>query len=137
MNRTVVCPLCKESVAGVRYAPHLERCMNGGKRGVRRHYDFLHDNAVSLPYYSSKPKQKKEFVDPYPDSLVIRVRVKNGGPVGPPLRHGATLEEFEATRTEFLSAIESGSVPSNFRNFYSHNSHSNSNFSQKKKLKMS
>jgi hypothetical protein len=79
MNRTVVCPLCKESVAGVRYAPHLERCMNGGKRGVRRHYDFLHDNAVSLPYYSSKPKQKKEFVDPYPDSLVIRVRVKNGG----------------------------------------------------------
>lgn len=79
MNKTVICQLCKESVAGVRYAPHLERCMNGGKRGARRHYDYLHDTSAGLPYYNSKPKVKKEFVDPHPESLVLRFRVKNGG----------------------------------------------------------
>lgn len=92
-SKTVVCQLCKEVVAGVRYAPHLERCMNGGKRGARKHYDFLHDNtSQSLPYYS-KPKPKKEFVDPHPDSLVVRIRFKNGG-IMPSKRHELILLDY-------------------------------------------
>ncbi len=79
MSKTVICQICKENVAGVRYAPHLERCMNGGKRGIRRHYEYLHDTSLSLPYYSSKPKAKKEFIDPHPTSLILKFKVKNGG----------------------------------------------------------
>lgn len=71
-QRAVVCSLCGEAVAGSRYAPHLEKCMNGGKRGSKKHYDSLQD-----PVYKSK--YKKEFVDPYPNSLVVRIRYKNGG----------------------------------------------------------
>ena len=34
LSSTVVgCPICKEVVSGHRFAPHLEKCMNGGKRG--------------------------------------------------------------------------------------------------------
>lgn len=29
---TVICPVCSTQVGGQRFAPHLERCMNGGKR---------------------------------------------------------------------------------------------------------
>lgn len=149
MNKTVICQICKESVAGVRYAPHLERCMNGGKRGVRRHYEFLQDTSVSLPYYNSKPKQKKEFIDPFPESLVVKVRVKNGGNVnwnsimkysislsygfsgvvGPHQRHGATLEEFETARSELSNAVQMGTWSENFRNFY----HSNNSIQPTKK----
>lgn len=89
--KTVTCQLCKEQVAGARYAPHLERCMNGGKRGTRKHYDALPN---MLQYYSSKPKIKKEFVDPFPDSLVVRIKLRNGVPVGNSHRQGASLDEF-------------------------------------------
>jgi hypothetical protein len=88
--------------------------MNGGKRGARRHYDYLHDvPSTGLPYYS-KPRVKKEVVDPHPDSLIVKIKVKSGSksniryfspsksddklilvPYGNSHRIGATLEEFE------------------------------------------
>jgi hypothetical protein len=77
-NNTVNCPICSELVAGRRFAPHLERCMNGGKRGVKRHYDYLHDEGTAKP-----PKAKSgdalELLDPLPTSLIVRIKLKNGG----------------------------------------------------------
>jgi hypothetical protein len=47
--------------------------MNGGKRGTRRHYDYLRDEVYD------RPKPKKEFVDPFPDSFIVRIKMRNGG----------------------------------------------------------
>jgi hypothetical protein len=75
---TVNCPICNELVAGRRFAPHLEKCMNGGKRGSKRHYDYLHDEPSSK--VSLKPKvEVVEQVDPHPKSLVVRIKLRNGG----------------------------------------------------------
>ena len=72
----VSCPMCSEKIAGVRFAPHLERCMNGGKRGSRRHYESLQDN-VKLS--KSKKGALERSFDPYPNSLVVKIKLKSGG----------------------------------------------------------
>ena len=69
-NKSVTCNICSESVAGTRFAQHLERCMNGGKRGVRKNFDFLRDKV--------KVRVKKEVVDPDPRSPIVRIKLKNG-----------------------------------------------------------
>ncbi len=72
MLKPITCNICGEQVAGSRYAPHLERCMNGGKRGGRRYFDSLQDvRTVKVP------KLKKD-VDPYPESLIVRIKFKDG-----------------------------------------------------------
>ena len=72
---TVVCPICSESVGGSRFAPHLEKCMNGGKRGSRKYSDNMFDDDISK---ITKPKQP-ENPDRYPTSLVVRIKLKNDG----------------------------------------------------------
>lgn len=72
-NRNVSCPICEELVGASRFAYHLEKCMNGGKRGTRKHYDYLHDEVME------RPKPKKEFVDPHPNSMIVKIKLKNGG----------------------------------------------------------
>lgn len=71
---TVSCPVCFEPVAGARFAPHLEKCMNGGKRVERRKasHALLDDNKIPS-------KQKVEAVDMHPSSLIIRIKLQNGG----------------------------------------------------------
>lgn len=69
--RPVVCNICGKDVAGSRFAVHLERCMNGGKRSNRRHYEVLGGDDLR--------KAKKEIVDPFPQSMVVRVKVRAGG----------------------------------------------------------
>jgi hypothetical protein len=68
--------MCNEQVAGTRFAPHLEKCMNGGKRGSRKYNDALFDDSMfRLP---TKPRVA-EIPDPFPSSLVVKVRLKQGG----------------------------------------------------------
>jgi len=75
---TVNCPICHELVSGKRFAPHLERCMNGGKRGAKRNYDYLHDEpAPAKPAVKAKPIETDQ--DPHPNSLIVRLKLKNGG----------------------------------------------------------
>ena len=80
----VNCPICSELVSGKRFAPHLEKCMNGGKRGSKRHYDYLHDDASSNHANSKtvnkqKSNESQDQQDAHPLSLVVRIRMKNGG----------------------------------------------------------
>lgn len=72
------CPICNELVAGRRFAPHLERCMHGGKRGTKRHYDYLHDE-LGKSLVKAKSSDVIEPQDPHPKSLVIRIKLKQGG----------------------------------------------------------
>ena len=83
----VSCPICYEQVSGLRFANHLEKCMRGGKRGARGSRPFAE---LSLPYISIT----KVKVDPHPQSLVIRVKLKNGQVRPGQVREGASLEEF-------------------------------------------
>ena len=83
----VSCPICYEQVSGLRFANHLEKCMRGGKRGARGSRPFAE---LSLPYISTT----KVKVDPHPQSLVIRVKLKNGQVRPGQIREGASLEEF-------------------------------------------
>ncbi len=110
-STTIFCPMCNEQVAGTRFAPHLEKCMNGGKRGSRKYNDALFDDSMyRLP---TKPRVA-EIPDPYPSSLIVKVRLKQGGenntpasicplsyilnlvvPYGNTRRIGASLEDFK------------------------------------------
>ena len=54
--------------------------MNGGKRGSKRNYDYLHDESFGKPVASKPPKLAEVTIpDPYPNSLVIRIKFKNKG----------------------------------------------------------
>jgi hypothetical protein len=96
-------------VAGSRFAPHLEKCLRGGKRGSRK----SNFTEISLPY-SNAPKIKLKIVDPLPKSMIVRVKMRNGGtiysnsivcyhhsslfniePKSKQIRLGVSLEEFE------------------------------------------
>ena len=78
----VSCPVCYETVAGQRFAPHLEKCLNGGKRGglpskkssTGTNCNSSNNMGIGLPYYSQVKK-----IDPYPNSLIVRVKLKDGG----------------------------------------------------------
>ncbi len=74
-SRNVTCPICNELVAGTRFAPHLEKCMNGGKRGSRKFNDALFEDSSGRAPKAAKVVE----VDPYPTSLIVRIRLKNGG----------------------------------------------------------
>jgi hypothetical protein len=74
-NASVVsCPVCAENVSGLRFAPHLEKCLNGGKRGSKRHYDCLQDEGLG-----KSPKKVHKNMDPFPNSLIVRFKMKGGG----------------------------------------------------------
>ncbi|RYH29040.1 hypothetical protein EON65_09885 [archaeon] len=70
-SRFVSCNVCGKDIVGSRFAPHLERCMNGGSRTTTGGFDLLPDTV--------KEKVKKEPVDPHPTSMVIRIKMRNGG----------------------------------------------------------
>lgn len=99
----VTCAICKESVSGSRFAVHLEKCMNGGKRGSRRFYESLdyHSTSTHKPTTTThKPKQLKPPIgDPNPGSLVVRIKLKNGVPRGNNKRIGVSLEEWQSRST--------------------------------------
>ena len=78
-NGTVNCPICSELVSGKRFAPHLEKCMNGGKRGSKRHYDYLHEETGSKTQLKPKVVEIVEQQDPHPNSLIVRLKLRNGG----------------------------------------------------------
>ncbi len=117
ISLTVACPICGDVVAGTRFAPHLEKCMNGGKRGSRKYFDVLGDDAM---VGFRPPKVKVAVPDPHPESLVVRIRMKYGGatnaycfcgaftscldPWGNLRRMGASLEEFEQSVLDVQTA---------------------------------
>ena len=83
--KIVACPICGETVAGQRFAPHLEKCINGGKRGgglpkksSLPSKGSSQSAGFHLPYYTAPRK-----IDPHPSSLVIRIRLKDGGKTHP------------------------------------------------------
>ena len=72
-------------VGATRFAPHLEKCLSGNRRGAKKgavveqqqpqpkiKREWLEDG---LP---KKIKPKVEFVDPHPESCIIRVRLHHG-----------------------------------------------------------
>ena len=85
----IICSVCFEKVSGIRFAPHLEKCLNGGKRGGYKSYV-----PMSLPNYKV-PKVVVERLDPYPNSLIIKIKMKNGMPISNQERTGTTIEEFD------------------------------------------
>lgn len=70
---TVCCPRCSHAIGGSRFATHLEKCMIGGKRGSRKHYDALDDN------FFFHGRGSKVKADPHPDSLIIKIKLRKGG----------------------------------------------------------
>ncbi|KAJ1431503.1 hypothetical protein B484DRAFT_448327 [Ochromonadaceae sp. CCMP2298] len=89
-NASVVsCPVCAENVSGLRFAPHLEKCLNGGKRGSKRHYDCLQDEGMGKSL-----KKVHKNMDPFPNSLIVRFKMKGGVPKGNKWRVGARSEDF-------------------------------------------
>ena len=88
------CPLCLEQVSGTRFAPHLEKCMNGGKRtslGIRK-YDGLYGDDWHTR------REKMVFTDPYPNSAIVRVKLKNGMPRPNQVREGVSIEEWNTSQ---------------------------------------
>jgi len=92
------CPVCDQPVAGGRFAPHLERCLSGGKRSGL--------DMSSLGGGSSKPSTVgivsgiKQQRDPYPQSAIVRIRINvSGATQGLPKvyqdREGVSAEEWE------------------------------------------
>jgi hypothetical protein len=85
----VACPFCQMPVSGNRFAPHLEKCLNGGKRAAR-----------STSSYEAPPPLEKKVkpapVDPYPQSLIIRIKLKNNGKVSVMERYGEVVELYDA-----------------------------------------
>jgi hypothetical protein len=79
----VSCPICTETVSGRRFAPHLEKCMNGGKRGSKRHYDYLHDEIGTKALPKPKSSDALDQLDLYPSSLIVRIKLRNGGEIIP------------------------------------------------------
>ena len=72
----------------------MEKCLNGGKRGglvgnKKSSSSIGGGLGIGLPYYNVVKK-----VDHYPQSLVIRVRLKDGIPKRNSIREGAPLSEF-------------------------------------------
>lgn len=68
--------------------------MNGGKRGglvgnKKSASSSFGGLGIGLPYYNVVKK-----VDHYPQSLVVRVRLKDGMPKRNAIREGAPLSEF-------------------------------------------
>eukprot|EP01039_Chlorochromonas_danica_P002204 gene2204-2407_t len=90
-SKVISCNVCGKDIAGSRYAPHLERCLQGGKRAVRRPSDLFPEE---------QRKIKKEVVDPFPNSPVVRIKLRAGVPMGNKVRLGASLEEFYASKTK-------------------------------------
>jgi len=111
----VSCPVCYEIVAGLRFAPHLEKCLNGGKRGgiqaKKSSTTSCNGNnmGIGLPYFSMVKKP-----DPYPQSLVVRVRFKDGVPKKSQIREGVLLADFQSWKEieEACKAFDCGMVGS-------------------------
>jgi len=78
MQSTVICPQCTQVVGGHRFAMHLEKCMNGGNRSLKKHYDSLDDG-----FFLQNRKNSK--LDPFPDSLIVKIKLRNGGNYFSPL----------------------------------------------------
>jgi hypothetical protein len=82
-----MCPVCLELVGGLRFAPHLEKCMNGGKRGgISRRKPMnpaiidplLHENQTT----SSTKVSRKRIVENATSShgsLIVRIKMENNG----------------------------------------------------------
>lgn len=68
---TISCPHCKQEIGGSRFATHLEKCMTGGKRGSRKHYDALDDQF----FFQGRASK----IDPHPDSLIVKIKMRKGG----------------------------------------------------------
>ena len=83
------CPICTQLVAGSRFAPHLERCLGGGKRAGRAHFSSLEEIIL-------KKAKPQPFVDPYPNSVIIRVKLRaaDGIPHVKQQREGVSKEEW-------------------------------------------
>jgi hypothetical protein len=89
------CPVCRQFVSGSRFAPHLERCIMGKKRAGRTHYSSLEDGL--------KRQARVPFVDPHPDSAIIRIKVRrdNGVPLAiKQNREGVSKEEWDKVGNE-------------------------------------
>ncbi len=112
IDRAIVCPKCS-AVIGVRFAPHLDKCLKGGKRNLKKsNFKSFWSNIESLPMKLSSP-----FVDPFPNSLVVSVQLCKGSkfsyflgffllsgllcysvPKKNQTRKGSTIEEFLLSR---------------------------------------
>jgi len=101
------CPICDQPVAGGRFAPHLERCLSGGKRaGIDLASLAEHAGGTSKVPSSigtlSSAKYVKYLHDPHPHSPIVRIRINvTGAAQGQPKvyqdREGVSLEEWERT----------------------------------------
>jgi hypothetical protein len=99
LRQVAKCPVCKEPVAGVRFAPHLERCLSGGKRAgldALLSGDILSQSARG----AAGDNRSTRAQDPYPRSAIVRVRLNASGmaqglPKANQDREGVSIEEWE------------------------------------------
>ena len=83
------CPICSQIVAGSRFAPHLERCLGGGKRVGRTHFSSLEEVAI-------KKVKPQPFVDPHPNSAIVRIKsLYRRPPLAKQVREGVSKEEWQ------------------------------------------
>jgi hypothetical protein len=89
-SQVAQCPICSQLVAGSRFAPHLERCLGGGKRAGRGHFSSLEEVV--------KKVKSQPFVDPHPNSAIVRIKLRStdGLPLVKQVREGVTVEEWSA-----------------------------------------
>jgi len=65
----VICPICNECISGLRFAPHLEKCMNGGSRRQNASVSNGNGSSSSSSSSSSHPKQSKSNVSTVASNL--------------------------------------------------------------------
>ena len=89
------CPICSQLVAGSRFAPHLERCLGGGKRVGRTNFSSLEEVVV-------KKVKPQPFVDPHPNSAIVRIKLRStdGLPLAKQVREGVSKEEWQESLAE-------------------------------------
>lgn len=116
----VQCPVCLESIWGGRFAPHLEKCLKRKGHGKGKNGKIngkAPSNRFDFPAIPMKERKVRDTSDPYPESTIIRIKLREGGkavnqihvsysgftifyisvvPYGNSFRIGATLEDFNA-----------------------------------------
>mmetsp|Transcript_17772 Transcript_17772/g.29713 ORF Transcript_17772/g.29713 Transcript_17772/m.29713 type:complete len:226 (-) Transcript_17772:26-703(-) len=126
-NPQVPCPVCRQSVGGVRFAPHLEKCLNGGQRvsgkrargaGVGRLSgeqdpqvltqllaDGIDPSLLFEGRSSGRRTGSKAEIAPKPPkrkyiygSMVVRIRFKDGVPLPNSKRETVSFSTFHLRR---------------------------------------
>ena len=109
---SVICPSCKQLTGAAKFALHLEKCLKGGIRNNKRIFGETEQNSKRFDFPDVLPPRASRLppIDPYPESLVIKIKLKDGKPYRNLFRLGVSMEDFNNTITETVNETECNNI---------------------------